>query len=110
MSNNKNNKNVLDLNKIVQMFYQHQVLIKTLHFQTKYYGAHKALDSHLAEFTLLMDQFMEVAQGTYGTINIKKIHISANTLADTSAKDYLQSFVSALKVSGRSLEQIYKTS
>jgi len=87
----------LDLNRVLQMFYQHQMLIKTLHFQTKHYGAHKALDVHLAAFNLTFDRFMEVAQGIDGTVNIKEINIKAKTLTDSSATGYLKSFVKGVK-------------
>lgn len=90
-------KGGFDLDLVVQLFYQHQIIIKTLHFQTKYYGAHKALDVHLAAFRLLADRFMEVGQGIYGTINLKEIKINTKTLTDASAKTYLQSFEKRLK-------------
>lgn len=90
------NKGV-DLNRALHMFYQHQMLIKTLHFQTKYYGAHKALDAHLAAFAPNMDRFMEVAQGIYGTVTLKELNIKAKTLTDNTSKAYLMSFVKGVK-------------
>lgn len=88
---------MLDLNRILTMFYQHQILIKTLHFQTKHYGAHKALDVHLATFTLNMDRFMESAQGIYQNVTLKELNIKAKTLTDKTAASYLKSFVKGLK-------------
>ena len=55
---------------IMTALFAHLIQIKMLHFQSKKYGGHKALDKYFDGFMEKMDQFMEVLQGDKGRITV----------------------------------------
>jgi hypothetical protein len=79
-------------NKLLKAFFIHKIGIKMLHFQTKYFGTHKALDEYLVKFDANFDRFMEVSQGINGIINIKSIDLKVKTLTDKNAQSKLSDF------------------
>ncbi|ARF09959.1 hypothetical protein Indivirus_6_25 [Indivirus ILV1] len=85
------------LNELVQTFFKHQIIMKMFHFQTKKYGAHKASDSYLDGLLSNFDKFFEVAQGKYGTMDLKSIKIELNCIDDSTITDHLNKFISLLK-------------
>lgn len=90
----------MDLNileKILLLFFRHQIKIKMFHFQTHTYGGHKASDAYLETFTNKLDKFMEVGQGICGKFQTQKINININTLNDTTINDELDQFVKLLR-------------
>lgn len=72
----------LNLDSVLLRFFEHQIMIKLFHFQTKAYGAHKAADAYGAKFALNMDRFMEAAQGKLGRTGVTNW-----TLSDTAVND-----------------------
>lgn len=85
----------INLNEIVILFFKHQLKIKTFHFQTKSYGAHKAADEYLSKFGNKMDRFMEAAQGKteFGRLNLKTIKFDTDTLTDDTIVSDLDCFI-----------------
>ena len=93
------------LEKILENFFEHQMSIKMLHFQTKSYGAHKSLDCYLCKFNSNFDRFMETAQGsrvkiigsdeglsTDGRLTNKDIAVNVTMLTDGNIDSHITSF------------------
>ena len=93
MNKNINNKIIPNLNKLVMNLLNHQVILKLFHFQTNAYGAHKASDEYLEKYAILMDRFLEVAQGIYGRVTVKKYTLSGSSHTDTNIGTHLNGFV-----------------
>ena len=93
MNKNINNKIIPNLNKLVMNLLNHQVILKLFHFQTNAYGAHKASDEYLEKYAILMDKFLEVAQGIYGRVTVKKYTLSGSSHTDTNIGTHLNGFV-----------------
>lgn len=91
-------------NDILKIFFTHQFQLKTLHFQTKKYGAHKTIDKYLDEFSKTSDKFMEVAQGIVGKINVSKIDISFDTINDENCILHVQKFIDLI----RTMEKLWE--
>ncbi len=85
-----------ELNALLQRFFNHQLKIKMLHFQTKYYGAHKALDKYHGKFLLNLDRFMEAAQGIVGTVNLSDLKYNIILLNDDTVARELTIFAEVL--------------
>ena len=64
---------------LTKVFFEHQIQIKMLHFQTKDYGAHKELDTYLQKFLTNFDKYMEVSQGISGRLKLTKLDIQIST-------------------------------
>lgn len=85
--------NIHIANELVQLFYKHAMIIKTFHFQTKSYAAHKASDNYLTSFNDTYDTFMELLQGILNKrINIKSMNVNITFKNDEEIITYLQSF------------------
>ena len=84
------------IEKLVEHFFEHQTLLKMYHFQTKLYGAHKAVDAYLILFAQNMDRFMEAAQGEFGRLKNGKINISLTTVTEKTVDKELKKFISIL--------------
>ena len=82
---------------LLEQFFNHRTMIKMLHFQTKMYGAHKALDVYLTKFDLQFDSFMEVSQGIFGIVEASKIKISTKMATDETIQSRLESFSEFLR-------------
>lgn len=57
---------------ILEAFFTFQHALKVYHWQTKIYARHIASDSLYSTFLEFMDNYIEVFQGQYGDISIKK--------------------------------------
>ena len=81
--------------KLLLCFYEHLLKIKTFHFQTTNYGAHKASDEYIVKFLANMDRFMEVSQGigNRGKITNSEISINFTILNDQSITGEIDKFV-----------------
>ena len=90
---NKNNKILSNLNKLAMNLLNHQVILKLFHFQTNAYGAHKASDEYLEKYAILMDKFLEVAQGIYGRITVKKYSLAGTSHTDSNIDNQLDGLV-----------------
>jgi hypothetical protein len=83
-------------NELLKAFFLHQTTMKMLHFQTEFYGAHKAIDEYLEKFGGNFDRFMEVSQGIFGTTDLKKFDIKVKTQTDKSVDKNLKDFADLL--------------
>lgn len=86
----------VNLNLLVKDFLMHYNIMKMYHFQTKNYGAHKAVDVYITGFLVNFDSFMEVAQGRYGKLTNDKLSITFNTLKDSNADKHLNEYITML--------------
>jgi hypothetical protein len=84
-------------NRIADQFFSHYVVSKFYHFQTQWYGAHKAVDAYLVKFLTNFDLFMEALQGTYGRLTTSSTNIHVVHLTDDDAIRYYISFAHWLK-------------
>ena len=71
----------------------HQVVVKLFHFQTNTYGSHKASDSYLEKYANNMDRFLEVLQGVYGKITLKKYMISGISHSNENINNHLNGII-----------------
>ena len=83
-------------NKLVEVFFKHQIVIKMFHFQTKKYAAHKTLDCYLCKFSENFDRFMESFQGVYGRLTNEKIDLSIDLVSDLDYKENIDRFKNIL--------------
>ena len=85
------------INKLLIVFFKHQITLKMFHFQTQSYGYHKTSDLYLETFMKNFDRFMEVAQGVFGRTNLTNVNINIYTANDQSIEQELTQFVSVLR-------------
>lgn len=90
----ENNKKQLDtLNQISINMFNHYISMKLYHFQTELYGAHKTSDAYIEKYLGLMDRFMEVSQGIYGKVNLKKYDIKGSSHTDDNIVNHINGFI-----------------
>ena len=73
------------------------MVLKLFHFQTKLYGAHKASDGYLDKYAETMDKFLEVAQGIYGKITLKKYSLTGSSHTDENIIKHLDGMITLLR-------------
>jgi len=74
---------------IYNVFFQHIIITKMLHFNTMNYPVHKTLDSYLSKFEDKFDEIIEMLLGiTNNTNKIYNIDINVNTINNT--ENYLK--------------------
>ncbi len=93
----KDTASTATLDKLLIVFFQHQLKLKMFHFQTKKYGAHKTSDAYLEKFEKTFDKFMEVAQGVFGRVELSKFDMSIVTANDTTINQEIDDFVAVLR-------------
>jgi hypothetical protein len=97
-ANNTTKKELMtSLNKLTMNLLNHQVVMKLFHFQTALYGAHKASDSYGEKFASTMDKFLEIAQGIYGKITLKKFSLTGSSHTDENIVKHLDGIVILLR-------------
>lgn len=84
------------LDKILTIFFKHQIIIKMYHFQTKSYGAHKASDKYNALFSNNFDKIMETSFGILSKTKVKDIKFHGIMVNDTNIQKYLDEFTKFL--------------
>ena len=95
---NTGDKNIMrSLNKIAMNLLNHQIVMKLFHFQTELYGAHKASDSYLEKFATTMDKFLEIAQGIYGRLTIKKFKLEGSSHTDENIMKHIEGIIMLLR-------------
>jgi len=95
---NAGDKNVMrSLNKIAMNLLNHQIVMKLFHFQTELYGAHKASDAYLEKFASTMDKFLEIAQGIYGRLTIKKFKLEGSSHTDENIMKHIEGIIMLLR-------------
>lgn len=91
-------KNVMrSLNKVAMNLLNHQIVMKLFHFQTELYGAHKASDAYLEKFASTMDKFLEIAQGIYGRLTIKKFKLEGSSHTDENIMKHIEGIIMLLR-------------
>ena len=79
----------MNISSNINFFLGLQSQIKIMHWQTKGYSRHKALDKTLSELYDLVDSFVEEAMGKYGRFKLdgdtKTIQLSNLSEIDTKA-------------------------
>lgn len=94
---NKDKEKKTALNRLAMNLLNHQVVLKLFHFQTEHYGAHKASDSYLEKFAGTMDKFLEIAQGIYGKITLKKYGLTGSSHTDENIVKHLDGMLTYLR-------------
>jgi hypothetical protein len=96
--NNTTKKELMaSLNKLTMNLLNHQVVMKLFHFQTTLYGAHKASDSYSETFASTMDKLLEIAQGIYGKITLKKFSLMGSSHTDENIIKHLDGIIILLR-------------
>lgn len=93
------------IEELLEDFFDHQILIKMYHFQTKHYSAHNASDDYLAKFLVNFDRFMESAQGNYGKIKTKNFTTSIDFWTDNNIDNKLEKFAKKLTDLSKDLQK-----
>lgn len=91
----------------VNFFLTLQCQIKILHWQTKGYARHKALDDTLDELQDLVDTFVEEAMGKYGRFKLENEfkHISLYNIGELDLKSFCNSVCDALHQFNQQFEE-----
>lgn len=89
------NKN-LDSN--INFFFQTQLQLKVLHWQTKGYARHKAFGNTYDDLVELVDEFVEVCMGKHGRFILQEENktIRIENLTEVSIVDFIQNTKSKL--------------
>jgi len=83
----------VSLNRLCMNLINHQVVMKLFHFQTEHYGAHKASDNYIEKYSGVFDRFLEVAQGIYGKISLKKYSLTGSSHTDENIIKHLDGMI-----------------
>lgn len=95
---NTEDKNLMrSLNKVAMNLLNHQIIMKLFHFQTELYGAHKTSDAYLEKFATTMDKFLEIAQGIYGRLTIKKFKLEGSSHTDENIMKHIEGIIMLLR-------------
>ena len=93
----KNKEKLVALNNLAMNLFNHQIILKLFHFQTVHYGAHKASDAYLEKFAGTMDKFLEIAQGIYGKITLKKYTIKGTAHTDANIIKHIDAIITLMR-------------
>lgn len=88
---------MISLNKLTMNLLNHQIVVKLFHFQTELYGAHKASDAYLEKYAQTMDKFLEIAQGIYGKITLKKYTLTGSSHTDDNIVKHIDGMITLLR-------------
>ena len=94
---NTNSEKRTSINRLVMNLLNHQIVLKLFHFQTEKYGAHKASDAYLEKYANTMDKFLEVAQGIYGKVTLKKYTLSGSSHTDENIVKHLNGIITYMR-------------
>ena len=94
---NTNSEKRTSINRLVMNLLNHQIVLKLFHFQTEHYGAHKASDAYLEKYANTMDKFLEVAQGIYGKVTLKKYTLSGSSHTDENIVKHLNGIITYMR-------------
>jgi len=93
VKNNSSLEKLAILNRVSMNLINHQVVMKLYHFQTEHYGAHKTSDSYIEKYSNTFDRFLEVAQGIYGKISLKKYSLIGSSHTDDNIIKHLEGMI-----------------
>ena len=96
-NNGKNKAKMVALNNLAMNLFNHQIIMKLFHFQTAQYGAHKASDAYLEKFAATMDKFLEIAQGIYGKITLKKYTLKGTAHTDANITKHIDAIITVMR-------------
>ena len=97
IKSNMNTQKRISLNRLCMNLLNHQIVMKLFHFQTLEYGAHKASDSYIEKYANTLDKFLEVAQGIYGKITLKKYSLAGSSHTDENIVKHINGMISYWK-------------
>jgi len=83
--------------ELIAKFFEHYVVIKMMHFQTRSGFIHLKVDGYTSTFLEKLDKFFEVAQGEFGRLKSREIKLDVKLATDETFAAHLDSFVSVLK-------------
>ena len=88
-----NSEQRVSLNRLCMNLLNHQIVIKLFHFQTQLFGAHKASDAYIEKYANTLDKFLEVAQGIYGKITLKKYSLAGSSHSDDNIIKHINGMI-----------------
>lgn len=88
-----NSEQRISLNRLCMNLLNHQIVVKLYHFQTQQYGAHKASDAYIEKYANTLDKFLEVAQGIYGKITLKKYSLAGSSHTDENIIKHINGMI-----------------
>ena len=88
-----NSEQRVSLNRLCMNLLNHQIVVKLYHFQTQQYGAHKASDAYIEKYANTLDKFLEVAQGIYGKITLKKYSLAGSSHTDENIIKHINGMI-----------------
>lgn len=86
----------MDTDMDISMFFEHEIKIKMLHFQTDSYPTHFATDNYLVKYRKNFDRLMEIWQGQSGRMADVQINLNIVTVDDSSIVDHLNEMINFL--------------
>ena len=97
----------MNISSNVNFFLGLQCQIKIIHWQTKGYARHKALDETLSELQDLVDQFIEEAMGKYGRfiLDDETKNIEIFNLKELNIKEMISKVIEALTQYNQQFEE-----
>lgn len=97
----------MNISSNVNFFLGLQCQIKVLHWQTKGYARHKALDETFNALLDLVDTFVEEAMGKYGRFELDgdTKHIELFNLKEINTKDMINKVIDALNQYNQQFEE-----
>lgn len=98
----------MNIHTNVNFFLTLQAQLKIMHWQTKGYARHKALDETLGELYDLVDTFVEEAMGKYGRFILENETktITLSNLSELDIKSFANTSIEALNQYNEQFEDI----
>ena len=97
IKSNSNTEKRISLNRLCMNLLNHQIVMKLYHFQTQQYGAHKASDAYIEKYAGMLDKFLEVAQGIYGKVTLKKYSLAGSSHTDENIIKHINGMITYWK-------------
>jgi len=97
----------MNIHSNVNFFLSLQCQLKIMHWQTKGYARHKALDDTLSALTDLVDSFVEEAMGKYGRFKLEEETkvINLSNLNEMDVKSMCSTVIEALNQYNEQFEE-----
>lgn len=98
----------MNIHTNVNFFLTLQAQLKIMHWQTKGYARHKALDETLGELNELVDTFVEEAMGKYGKFILENETktINLSNLSELDIRSFANTSIEALNQYNEQFEDI----
>lgn len=97
----------MNIHSNVNFFLSLQCQLKVMHWQTKGYARHKALDETLSSLSELIDTFVEEAMGKYGRFKLEEEtkNIKLSNLNEMDVKSMCNTVIEALNQYNEQFEE-----